>query len=267
MGRQRGRRKRSRAPDCRPEPPSRWTPASSTMLGVGVVGKFSSSRSGDPMDAVLLCLERCGFCVRLFPICRPCFRGQVYCAATCRSPARAAQAREARATHQRSAGGREDHRDRNRELRLRKRTALTASVMDHGSKEVAPVGRVCAPERPHAPMDGEREVEGRSADDVRTDDDPENAGILDERVFAPRQRRDVEGGVAATILAAATVRVAAARAGAPGPARCAACDRVGVVVSTWGRSVAARGEHGPRRRRGARPPRSPPAHRRSEQLG
>ena len=43
------------------------------------------------MDATLLRLERCGFCVGMFALCRACFRGQVYCDDSCRAPARTAQ--------------------------------------------------------------------------------------------------------------------------------------------------------------------------------
>ncbi|MGH8516761.1 MAG: hypothetical protein ACREUE_04815, partial [Panacagrimonas sp.] len=76
------------------------------------------------MDDTLLRLERCGFCVGVFALCRACFRGQVYCDDSCRVPARRAQKRAARARHQQSPEGLEDHRERNRDLRLRKRTAL-----------------------------------------------------------------------------------------------------------------------------------------------
>jgi hypothetical protein len=30
-------------------------------------------------DALLLCLERCGFCRSLFALCQPCYRGHSYC--------------------------------------------------------------------------------------------------------------------------------------------------------------------------------------------
>ena len=96
-------------------------------------------------DRLLLCLERCGLCGDLFALCRPCFRGHSYCDDGCRSPARASQRKQARARHQASPLGREDHRDRNRELRLRKRAAVGASVMDQGSEKLAPTVSVWLP--------------------------------------------------------------------------------------------------------------------------
>src|SRR5438552_16948976 len=95
---------------------------------------------------LLLRLERCLGCQGLFPICRACYRSQTYCGDDCRKPARVAQIRAARATYQAAPGGREDHRDRNRELR--KRAAPITSVMDHGSEILAPSSSVCLPQSP-----------------------------------------------------------------------------------------------------------------------
>jgi hypothetical protein len=102
----------------------------------------------------------------VFPICRCCYHGQTYCSDDCRKPARAAQIRAARATYQASPGGREDHRDRNRELR--KRAAPITSVMDQGTEILAPSSSVCLPQGPSSLMSSELEVEGRDHDD----DDP-----------------------------------------------------------------------------------------------
>jgi len=95
---------------------------------------------------LLLRLERCVRCQRLFVMCRRCYHGQTYCNNGCRKPARALQLSTLRAKHQASPGGREDHRDRNRELRkrdreLRKRAA--SSVMDQVPK-YWPHRAVCA---------------------------------------------------------------------------------------------------------------------------
>lgn len=109
---------------------------------------------------LLLRLERCLGCQGLFPICRCCYHGQTYCSDDCRGPARAAQSRAARATYQASPGGREDHRDRNRELR--KRAAPITSVMDQGSEILAPSSSVCLPQGPSSLMSSELEVEGRN---------------------------------------------------------------------------------------------------------
>lgn len=113
---------------------------------------------------LLLRLERCVGCMCVFPICRCCYRGQTYCSDDCRGPARIAQTRTARATYQASTEGRDDHRDRNRELR--RRAASVASVMDQGSEIVARSSSVCLPQGPCAPMSGVAEVEGRGDDDA-----------------------------------------------------------------------------------------------------
>src|SRR5512143_308868 len=139
---------------------------------------------------LLLRLERCGGCLSLFPICRCCYRGQTYCSDDCRKPARKAQIRTAHATHQASPDGRDDHRDRNRELR--KRAAPVTSVMDQGSEILAPSSSVCLPQGPIAPISGVAEVEGRSHDDADpTDCSSEDEPSLDEE---PRSRAAWEPG-------------------------------------------------------------------------
>jgi hypothetical protein len=130
-------------------------------------------------DKLLLCLERCGACGGLFALCRPCYRGQSYCDEACRGPARAAQKKQARADHQASPLGRADHRDRNRELRLRKRAAVGAGVMDQGSEKLAPTASVWLPMAAIAPMDGALGIGGKRHDDVPTDRDPEDQPTLD----------------------------------------------------------------------------------------
>jgi len=61
------------------------------------------------MDDLLLRVERCVDCEHLFWICRRCYRGQTYCGDRCRGPARAEQAKTARAKHQKSPRGRRAH--------------------------------------------------------------------------------------------------------------------------------------------------------------
>jgi hypothetical protein len=119
---------------------------------------------------LLLRLERCLRCQGVFPICRSCYHGQAYCSDDCRKSARASQLRALRAAYQASPGGREDHRDRNRELRkrdreLRKRAASITSVMDQGSEILAPSSSVCLPQGPPSLMSSEVEVEGRNHGD------------------------------------------------------------------------------------------------------
>ncbi len=70
--------------------------------------------------------ESCG---AVFYLCRPCDRGQRYCSERCREKSRREQRRAANRRHQRSDEGRLDHRDRQREYRLR----LVRRVTDHGS--------------------------------------------------------------------------------------------------------------------------------------
>src|SRR5882724_174051 len=181
-------------------------------------------------DKLLLRLERCGRCLHLFAICRCCYRGQTYCGDDCRVPARAAQKSAARATYQGSPEGREDHRDRNRELRK----CAAPRVMDQGSEILAPSSSVWLPKGPLSPMDGAVEANGGSHDDDPTDCNPENKPSLDESAGAHARRGRVEGGLAATLVAAASQGVADAarsdRALAPDAgARCAVCGRGGVV--------------------------------------
>lgn len=68
-------------------------------------------------------------CGAVFYLCRSCDRGQVYCTERCREKSRREQRRAANRRHQRSDEGRLDHRDRQREYRLR----LVERVTDQGS--------------------------------------------------------------------------------------------------------------------------------------
>jgi hypothetical protein len=76
-------------------------------------------------------------CHALFFICSHCDRGHCYCSEGCRRQARLRQRRCANGRHQRSEEGRLDHRDRQREYRLRRQIAA-ASVTDHGSISITP---------------------------------------------------------------------------------------------------------------------------------
>src|ERR1700690_2261853 len=75
---------------------------------------------------------RCSKCSTLFHVCRPCFRGQVYCSPACRREARILALRVVRLRHQLSVEGREDNRDCNRAYRKRRR----ARVMHQGSQKL-----------------------------------------------------------------------------------------------------------------------------------
>ena len=70
--------------------------------------------------------ESCG---AVFYLCSSCDRGQRYCSERCREKARRRQRRAANRRHQGSDEGRLDHRDRQREYRLR----TVRRVTDQGS--------------------------------------------------------------------------------------------------------------------------------------
>jgi len=91
----------------------------------------------------------------VFYLCRRCDRGQQYCSQRCREKARRLQRREANRRYQQTWYGREDHRDRQRDYRVR----LRARVTDQSSirsfpcasmsvpNEVRPVPTSAAPEQ------------------------------------------------------------------------------------------------------------------------
>lgn len=89
----------------------------------------------------------CPRCRASFAICRPCFRGHVYCGRSCSQAARVETCRRARRRHRQSEAGRLDHRDAERGRRRRLRERRAARVGDQGSAEA-----VAAPSLPaHGP--------------------------------------------------------------------------------------------------------------------
>jgi hypothetical protein len=64
-------------------------------------------------------------CARVFFLCSRCDRGNRYCSVACRASARCVSQRAARRRHQATETGLQDHRDRNRAYRARRR------VTDH----------------------------------------------------------------------------------------------------------------------------------------
>jgi hypothetical protein len=148
------------------------------------------------VETLYLRTERCRGCATLFMICRRCYRGQTYCGTRCRVRERAMQRRAARARHQTSIEGRADHRDRNRQCRLRKRSATTTSVMDQGSTKGAPCSKVSLPTSPIASMSNVIAADGRST-------------------------HEAQAAQTTFIIQASTVF------------RCASCARIGMVVSRW----------------------------------
>jgi hypothetical protein len=93
---------------------------------------------GEPVHSgeVVLRQRSCRKCHAVFWICSHCDRGQSYCGAFCRVPARRQQLRRANRRHQRSPEGRADHRDRQREYRHRHRQ-VPARVTDQGSASIS----------------------------------------------------------------------------------------------------------------------------------
>ncbi len=87
----------------------------------------------------VLCRQRtCRFCQRPFAICRTCDRGHGYCGVKCRQIARRQQRRAANRRHQQSTEGRLDHRDRQREYRIRRRSQRAAGVSGEGQRNARP---------------------------------------------------------------------------------------------------------------------------------
>ena len=87
-------------------------------------------------DYVLLHRLRCRAkdCHTIFYICAHCYRGQAYCAPSCRARNRLRLHREANARYQRSEAGRLDHRDRQSTYReRRRRNAAPVGVTDLSS--------------------------------------------------------------------------------------------------------------------------------------
>ena len=81
---------------------------------------------------------RCRWCGQRFYVCLRCYHGQVYCCEQCAAEGYRAVQDEARARHQSSEDGKEDHRDRMRELRALKNKAVT----DEGIVKLPGCGKV-----------------------------------------------------------------------------------------------------------------------------
>jgi len=74
-------------------------------------------------DLVPLLRRVCRRCGSIFGVCRSCFRGQCYCSERCRKKARRDRHRQANRRHQETPWGRDDHRDRQRDYRKRRKEA------------------------------------------------------------------------------------------------------------------------------------------------
>ena len=87
-------------------------------------------------------------CGAVFYLCRRCDRGQRYCSPRCREKARRLQRRQANRRHQQSPEGRDDHRDRQRDYRQRRKACC--GVTDQSSLRPSAGGNLPAspPEEP-----------------------------------------------------------------------------------------------------------------------
>jgi hypothetical protein len=68
---------------------------------------------------------RAAGCGAMFFLCLSCYRGQTYCSQPCRQKSRREQLRQANRRYQQSWEARLDHRDRQREYRLRRGGRVT----------------------------------------------------------------------------------------------------------------------------------------------
>lgn len=147
----------------------------------------------------------CGECQQQFYVCRGCDRGLRYCGLICRQAARRMSQKRAHRKHRRSRAGRADHRDLERERRVRQR----ARVGDQSS--------------------GNLTNEANAAVEVLHETESSGAAIAGERGEDPAAG---VGGVfqrRAHALAQLVVGVGAADGEAG--ARCCVCGRPGVVGS------------------------------------
>lgn len=81
---------------------------------------------------------RCRWCGQRFYVCLRCYHGEAYCCQQCAVQGYRAVQDEARARHQSSEAGKQDHRDRMRELRALKNKAVT----DEGIVKLPGCGKV-----------------------------------------------------------------------------------------------------------------------------
>jgi hypothetical protein len=89
---------------------------------------------------------RCRWCGQRFYVCLRCYHGEAYCCQECAAEGYRAVQDEARARHQSSEEGKEDHRDWMRESRAHENKAVT----DEGIVKLPDCGKV-APDFEKAP--------------------------------------------------------------------------------------------------------------------
>ena len=139
-------------------------------------------------DDEQLRFERCGLCLLVFCVCRPCYRGHSFCGRPCKVAARTRSKRAARARHRRTLEGRLDHRDpRESAASGFARGRSQASVADQGPRFLDPVASVSTPRDPPSPMSGTVAIDGVALRRERADIDA-------DALFAhPRATVDLEG--------------------------------------------------------------------------
>jgi len=86
----------------------------------------------------VLRIRECRYCKQVFFICRSCDRGHAYCSEHCREEGYKRTRRAARAKHQSTKEGRDDHRERQKEHRRR----LKNRVTDQTSQAAEASGKV-----------------------------------------------------------------------------------------------------------------------------
>ena len=77
----------------------------------------------------------------VFPVCRSCFRGQVYCSDQCREQARTEQRRQAQRRYRKTEKGRKAHRNAERRRRIKK---SKKTMDDQGSTPLSSGGDMIA---------------------------------------------------------------------------------------------------------------------------
>lgn len=182
-------------------------------------------------EEVSLRRGRCGrpACGRVFYVCRPCDRGQVYCSRDCSEMARVEDVRAARARYRDSDEARADHRDYVRAWRASRRF-----VRDQGSQKVAPSSKVILGGAPAAAMDVAPASDAGGVPDAQAATPDQADSVGDPPLGELRRGGDPPGGAAAVHGAAPTGGADPDRGPVPVvPApvlRCAVCGRPGRFV-------------------------------------
>ncbi len=174
-------------------------------------------------------------CRAIFHLCSKCDRGQRYCGEACSYAARRVYQRRSNAAHQRSAEGRDDHRDRQRAYRARQQrvTEQGGENLPLRAKSLSPSGSAFT----SFAADCGREEKCDERDDLdgyraweRGDARACDKRGSDAAQGTPSERTEPSSGPAMASRSGGTV------AGQPGPL-CAVCQRRGRYsrhTALWG---------------------------------